>query len=78
MAQRHHSGHSARQQASFRMLDHHCHCRDQGIGRLRRKVAELFVAVRDSKDPVGPALTFAPADWRAFITSVKRGELNLV
>lgn len=36
-----------------------------------------IVAVRDSKDPVGRALTFAPADWRAFITSVKSGELDL-
>ena len=36
-----------------------------------------IVAVRDSKDPNGPALTFAPADWRAFTTSVKRGELGL-
>jgi hypothetical protein len=24
------------------------------------------VAVRDSKDPTGPALTFTPAAWRAF------------
>jgi Domain of unknown function (DUF397) len=29
------------------------------------------VAVRDSKDPDGPALVFAPADWSAFITSLK-------
>jgi Domain of unknown function (DUF397) len=35
-----------------------------------------IVAVRDSKDLDGPALTFTPADWRAFITSVKRGELD--
>lgn len=27
------------------------------------------VAVRDSKDPTGPALTFAPANWRAFVTA---------
>ncbi|MFI5837503.1 DUF397 domain-containing protein [Micromonospora sp. NPDC051300] len=27
------------------------------------------VAVRDSKDPTGPALAFAPAAWRAFVTS---------
>ena len=33
-----------------------------------------LVAVRDSKDPDGPALTFAPADWEAFITSVKTSE----
>jgi hypothetical protein len=25
------------------------------------------VAVRDSKDPDGPALTFAPEAWRAFV-----------
>ncbi|MGW4500516.1 DUF397 domain-containing protein [Micromonospora sp. NPDC004336] len=25
------------------------------------------VAVRDSKDPAGPALTFSPAAWRAFV-----------
>ncbi|MEU7843471.1 DUF397 domain-containing protein [Micromonospora sp. NPDC049114] len=28
------------------------------------------VGVRDSKDPAGPALTFDPATWRAFITQV--------
>ena len=36
-----------------------------------------IVAVRDSKNPDGPALTFAPADWQAFTTSLKRGELGL-
>lgn len=30
------------------------------------------VAVRDSKDPDGPALVFSPADWSAFIASLKR------
>ncbi|MFG3641686.1 DUF397 domain-containing protein [Micromonospora sp. NPDC047762] len=25
------------------------------------------VGVRDSKDPSGPALTFGPAAWRAFV-----------
>jgi hypothetical protein len=29
------------------------------------------VAVRDSKDPAGPALVFTPADWSAFIASLK-------
>ena len=28
------------------------------------------VGVRDSKDPAGPALTFTPAAWRAFVTRV--------
>ncbi|MFG2057720.1 DUF397 domain-containing protein [Micromonospora sp. NPDC048930] len=27
------------------------------------------VAVRDSKDPAGPVLTFTPASWRAFVTA---------
>jgi hypothetical protein len=31
-----------------------------------------LVAVRDSKDPAGPALTFTPAAWRAFITTHTR------
>jgi hypothetical protein len=29
------------------------------------------IPVRDSKDPEGPALTFNPAAWTAFITAVK-------
>ncbi|MEV4664345.1 DUF397 domain-containing protein [Micromonospora echinofusca] len=28
------------------------------------------VAVRDSKDPAGPALVFAPAAWRAFVATI--------
>ncbi|MFV2112132.1 DUF397 domain-containing protein [Micromonospora sp. LOL_025] len=28
------------------------------------------VAVRDSKDPAGPALTFAPSAWRAFVAEL--------
>ncbi|WP_422734813.1 DUF397 domain-containing protein [Micromonospora sp. WMMD558] len=31
-----------------------------------------LVAVRDSKDPSGPALTFEPAAWRAFVARVAR------
>ncbi|MFF0313058.1 DUF397 domain-containing protein [Micromonospora sp. NPDC005252] len=30
------------------------------------------VRVRDSKDPSGPALAFAPTAWRAFVTQVAR------
>ncbi|WP_091659185.1 DUF397 domain-containing protein [Micromonospora auratinigra] len=30
------------------------------------------VAVRDSKDPAGPVLTFDPAGWRAFVLSRHR------
>lgn len=31
------------------------------------------VALRDSKDPSGPALVTAPAAWRAFTDAVKDG-----
>ncbi len=32
------------------------------------------VAVRDSKDPHGPALTFTPADWHAFTARLRRAD----
>jgi hypothetical protein len=35
------------------------------------------VAVRDSKDPSGPALAFTPAQWRAFVVDVKDGTFDL-
>ncbi|MGC4809998.1 DUF397 domain-containing protein [Micromonospora sp. DT228] len=28
-----------------------------------------LVGVRDSKDPTGPVLVFAPAEWRAFVAT---------
>jgi hypothetical protein len=30
-----------------------------------------LVAVRDSKDPAGAALTFSPAAWTSFVTTLK-------
>jgi hypothetical protein len=30
-----------------------------------------LVAVRDSKDPTGPALTFSPTAWTTFVRSTK-------
>jgi hypothetical protein len=35
------------------------------------------VAVRDSKDPQGPHLLFAPDEWRAFVVGAKAGEFDL-
>jgi hypothetical protein len=35
------------------------------------------VAVRDSKDPSGPALTFTPDEWRAFLSGASEGEFDL-
>ena len=34
------------------------------------------VAVRDSKDPHGPTLTFAPDVWEAFIDGARKGEFD--
>jgi len=36
------------------------------------------VTVRDSKNPVGPALRFTPAEWLAFIAGARAGEFDLV
>lgn len=33
-------------------------------------------AVRDSKNPTGPALKFAPADWSAFTKGVTYGDFG--
>ena len=35
------------------------------------------IAVRDSKDPGGPALLFSPGEWKAFLAGVVGGEVNL-
>lgn len=35
------------------------------------------VAVRDSKNPTGPALIFTPLEWSAFVGGVKSGEFDL-
>ncbi|MFI0417735.1 DUF397 domain-containing protein [Spongiactinospora sp. 9N601] len=32
-----------------------------------------LIAVRDSKDPTGPTLTFTPAEWTAFLHRVNDG-----
>lgn len=43
------------------------------------EVAELsrgHHAVRDSKDPAGPALVFTAAEWAAFTAGVRAGEFD--
>jgi hypothetical protein len=34
------------------------------------------IALRDSKDPTGPALIFTPAEWNAFLGGTKDGEFD--
>ncbi|WP_306356899.1 MULTISPECIES: DUF397 domain-containing protein [unclassified Nocardia] len=39
-------------------------------------LGESAVGVRDSKNPSGPALIFAAAEWDAFTAGVTAGEFN--
>jgi hypothetical protein len=34
------------------------------------------VAMRDSKDPAGPVLTFTRAEWQTFVSGIRAGELD--
>ncbi|WP_214319973.1 DUF397 domain-containing protein [Nonomuraea sediminis] len=36
-----------------------------------------IVAVRDSKNPQGPALIFTPGEWKAFLTGAGKGEFDI-
>lgn len=45
------------------------------VGRLADGSGRI--AVRDSKNPDGPALIFTPDEWAAFVKGVKDGEADL-
>jgi hypothetical protein len=51
--------------------------RSSGTGQCV-EVARLHsaTAVRDSKDPAGPALTFSTAQWAAFTAGTRSGEFD--
>ena len=50
------------------------HSGDNGGGCVEvAPVADALVAIRDSKDPDGPALTFSAPRWRDFIQRAGRG-----
>jgi len=38
--------------------------------------ANGMIAVRDSKDPAGPILTYTPREWHAFLDGAKKGEFD--
>jgi hypothetical protein len=38
---------------------------------------DTAIAVRDSKDPSGPALIFGSASWTEFLNSAKSGEFDI-
>ncbi|SHL25794.1 DUF397 domain-containing protein [Actinacidiphila paucisporea] len=39
-------------------------------------VVDGSVAVRDSKDPAGPALTFTSEAWTAFVAGIRSGDFS--
>jgi hypothetical protein len=47
-----------------------------GANCVEVAVLEAEVAVRDSKDPQGPALVFAAAEWDAFVDFTKDGRFD--
>jgi Domain of unknown function (DUF397) len=51
--------------------------RSAGNGNCVEVAANLpgIVAVRDSKDPAGPALAVNPAAWSAFTNALRKAEL---
>lgn len=52
--------------------------RSSGGGNECVEVADLGTgtAVRDSKNPTGPALAFTRSEWRAFAARVRSGDLG--
>jgi hypothetical protein len=54
--------------------------RSNGSGGNNCVEVALFddgAAVRDSKDPAGPALVFTNAEWAAFVGGAKDGEFDI-
>ncbi|AEW93615.1 hypothetical protein SCATT_12440 [Streptantibioticus cattleyicolor NRRL 8057 = DSM 46488] len=52
------------------------HSTDTGGNCVEVAALPATVAVRDSKDPDGPALTFTPEAFTAFVTAVAKGEFT--
>ena len=52
--------------------------RSGGSGQCVQTALNLpgIVAVRDSKDPLGPALIFQPAAWSSFPLAVRAGDFD--
>ncbi|MEU8342552.1 DUF397 domain-containing protein [Spirillospora sp. NPDC048832] len=53
------------------------HSGDHPSNCLEVAMVDQGIAARDSKDPAGPVLGFAPVEWRGFVDEVKRGTFDL-
>ncbi|WP_431041035.1 DUF397 domain-containing protein [Streptomyces sp. P1-3] len=49
----------------------------QGKGDVEIAFVEGYIAMRDGRNPDGPALIFTPAEWRAFVLGARDGEFDL-
>ncbi|MCQ8768286.1 DUF397 domain-containing protein [Streptomyces telluris] len=49
----------------------------QGAGEVQIAFVEGFIAMRNGRNPDGPALVFTPGDWRAFVRGAREGEFDL-
>ena len=48
-----------------------------GVGDVQIAFVEGYIAMRDGRNPDGPALIFTPAEWRAFVLGARDGEFDL-
>lgn len=49
----------------------------QGVGDVQIAFIEGYIAMRDGRNPDGPALIFTPGEWRAFVLGARDGEFDL-
>ena len=52
-------------------------CGASGGGCVEIAAFDGGVAVRDGKNPTGPALEFTAQEWRVFLAGVRAGEFDL-
>lgn len=50
----------------------------QGSHNVQIAFVEGYIAMRDRRQPDGPALIFTPAEWRAFVLGARDGEFDLL
>ena len=68
------NGHSACVEVAWRKSSHsypNSNCAEVAVLPGPVPDAGYVIAVRDSKDPDGPVLTFTPSDWHEFTASLK-------
>ena len=53
------------------------HCTEVAVMPGPVPDAGYMIAVRDSKDPDGPVLSFTPGDWHTFISGLKTSPLEV-